>query len=62
MSRINKTYTPEGLKQAINALMQTGPTEADAIRTVIELHKLGWRVMYAGKLQGEPRQGTLTAQ
>lgn len=59
---VRKTYTPVELQQAQKALIAIGHTLDDANDILKRLHNIGWRVVYAGKLQGEPRQGTLTTR
>ena len=48
MPRINKTYTPTELKAAIQALQNTGQSEASARELLKRLYDRGWRVVNCG--------------
>lgn len=49
--RVNKTYTPRELRDAVTVMEQSGIPSAE--RVIRALYVLGYRVIYTGRRQGE---------
>lgn len=48
---VNKTYKPAELVAAIDAVRSVVPDHCDAADIVKDLHVLGFRVVYVGKIE-----------